>query len=129
MSRNKEHGPNGAAAEGGRIHWGRRRRQCLCVLCFCSFILLYYEYFIIVKYYFGFLLKLQTQVIRVPHGLHWPLYFDAPYNATGLHRPQGSCKSNKRRDRSLSIPTCLCLKGEVSTASHGLFSQHLNFSC
>ena len=24
--------------------WGRRRRRRLCVLCFCSFIFLYYEY-------------------------------------------------------------------------------------
>ena len=41
--RHTEHSPNEAAAK--RLpHWGCRRRRRLCVLCFWSFIPLYYKY-------------------------------------------------------------------------------------
>ena len=44
MSRNKEHRSYWCSRRRQTPHWGRRRRRCLCVLCFCSFILSYYEY-------------------------------------------------------------------------------------
>ena len=80
MSRNKEHRRNGAAAEGGPPNWGR-----LCVICFSSFIVWYYEYlwiFLIYSLYISYWYVLNIflcSLFLLIHFLILWIFMDIPY--------------------------------------------------